>query len=262
MPKKTDLEKLDKACLLYQSGMSSYEVVDLTGVSRPVLYRQLKKRGIKNQTQLKGNKRIYQCKDNAFDVPSEERDYWIGMMMADGCLYKSKSSFVIELGLKKSDVAHIYKFRNFLQAENPVHFKQSMAALVIRSPQLYKALIQFGVVPNKTFTAKVLHLENSRHFWRGVIDGDGSLFTHTVKNRLKTREYKLPAISLVGSKPLLTQFWAFASPIIPNCKVSILKKGNINSIRINSALSIIDILYNNCSIVLSRKKITAEKLLN
>lgn len=138
----------------------------------------------------------------AFAAPSEARDYWAGFMMADGNITTSaQAAPQLFLNLKWDDLEHVEKFRAFLGSAHAIRKVGSVnpvASFAVRSRRLSDDLGQLGVTPRKSHSAQARgDVLTSRHFWRGVVDGDGSL--HQMTNGAD-------AISLVGAEPLVNQF--------------------------------------------------------
>lgn len=111
---------------------------------------------------------------------SEELKYYLcGLIASDGCLWKKKP--VIEILLQRSDedvLEAIYK-------KLPVGAKlyrpknRNITKLYIRCVPFYNWLISVGITPHKS---ESLSIDFSRipnefffHFFRGYIDGDGSI---------------------------------------------------------------------------------------
>jgi hypothetical protein len=119
--------------------------------------------------------------------------------------------------------------------------------------------------PRKSFTAKVKELENDRHFWRGVIDGDGSIGIYPRKLSNGGVRY-VAWLSLIGSINLVTQFKAFLRCYLQQ------EVPNIFPAKLNSevygislgdkrAVEAIRLLYDRSSIALERKLERARSIL-
>ena len=65
-------------------------------------------------------KRIYTINENVFNEITEESAYWIGFLMADGCIATRKSSPYISLRISEVDIEHIEKFRSFLGSNHKI----------------------------------------------------------------------------------------------------------------------------------------------
>ena len=176
--------------------------------------------------------------------------------MADGCIYENK--VILALALK--DKNHVEKFQKFLETSQPVKTYRNgyktgnyyQAGLSIYSKTLTQKLAKYGVVPNKSKTAKVESLENNKHFWRGVIDGDGCIGISERKG----------FIDLVGSKNLVSQFLNYVNSFTPT-KAKVRKNKSIFSVRFTGyiAESIIKNLYDGSQTYLERKKLKAIEVL-
>jgi hypothetical protein len=93
----------------------------------------------------------------------------------------------------------------------------------------------------------------SSDFWRGVIDGNGTIFMHT-------RGY--PVLKLYGSHDLLAQFRMFIKGIVYTEATVRPRKNIFNfSIEGTQALTIIRILYETTEVSLDRKKQIANNIL-
>jgi hypothetical protein len=203
---------------------------------------------------------------SAFAEPlSKEAKYWIGFLLADGCITHSRNLFpVIELGLKIEDAAHVKNFATFVgvseesvkEYRNKNSFgKGHYVLLAFAGKELIPQLAKYGIVPRKSFTATVHpDLEQDPDFWRGVVDGDGGMCL---------REYApYPYINLCGSKAVVESFvrylQSFSSrnfaPTIGTCR-SIFRT-SFGGKAARAAIS--SIYYDLCKPVLARKMATAE----
>ena len=202
MPAKRDYST---AIAEYKAGKSLSQLEKEQHLCRHTLAARLKAQGIPIRSPA--SYRASSINHHAFDKVTEESAYWVGFLMADGCIYEHSETNLtprVSLHLARKDRDTIERFREFLSSEhrirtNTISFDSgdlSYDKLDFGSQHIVDRLAYFGVVPHKTKRAKVLHLENSRHFWRGVIDGDGCL----------TWSAKFPSFQLVGSQPLMQQF--------------------------------------------------------
>jgi len=193
------------------------------------------------------------------DLDSEAFCYWLGFILADGCITDTDSGsdrFII--GLKQDDKDHLEKLRKWLRSNHPIRYIRKTKAydFRIRSQGLCNMLGEFGVTPRKSLTACVdPRLKNNRHFWRGMIDGDGTIF-------IDTRD-KLFCFGLLGTENVCIDFWNFCYDIDSTFnKVSICKPPwNGYSVRCSGrkAKNIARKLYGDCNIYLDRKKKLVEE---
>lgn len=108
------------------------------------------------------------------DLNNPQVQYWLGYLAGDGNVSG------ISVSLSSIDKEHIYKFREFLQADYNVSTRKRSNGTVIhqlkvRSERITHDLASVGIVPRKS---KILRIENnsvlhSSHFIRGIIDSDG-----------------------------------------------------------------------------------------
>lgn len=234
----------------YLQGMSHKDIKNKYNIGKSVIERILnlgdsRRKGC-------GSKRKHKINEQAFDSITEESAYWIGMLMADGCISDEGS---LKLALATKDKAHVEKFRIFLGSEHPINmitnktYFTETAEIKISSKKICASLARFGVVPRKSHIAKVSELENNAHYWRGMIDGDGTVI---IKNNY-------PLIQLVGSIHTCEQFQQYVLSISPECKANIHPCRSIFSFCAagTHAVAVANSCYANCSVSLSRKHKTA-----
>lgn len=222
-------------------GKSGVRVARERGIHYNTLRRHLKKAGIKlSEISYQSN---FSIDESGFDEITEESAYWLGFLMADGCVYQvpEKSINRIIINLQVLDISHLEKFRKFLKSERTVHIAKDkkMASMSIGSRRLCEAVIKYGVIPRKCKVTKVIGLEMNRHFWRGVVDGDGCI----VKS--------LRRVDLYGSEPLLRQYSDFIRYHFPEIKATVKKARHCH--KVSAGVKVIGLLYNNCTIALDRK---------
>lgn len=208
-------------------------------------------------------RKIYTINELAFDLITEESAYWVGFFMADANMHSGKTGNPrIAIALKNEDYGHLVKLAKFLKCTYKILEKRSKIkektiiqfTLRFSSKHIAESLMKLGVIPNKSIIAKVIGLENNRHFWRGVVDGDGWIGLRNGQDGDK--------IILTGSHGLLNQFKTFIELNVPGSIVRIKQEGKYSRLYIYSytARAVAKLLYNDCSIALDRKLIKAQMM--
>lgn len=250
MPKKIVLSdaQLSKLRRLYAQGKSHRDVAKLVGLSSKVVRTRLTKLGEMRAHDIAA--RRFVLNDGVFGLGTEETMYWIGFLMADGNVHHTYGRQArISLALMRSDRGHIEKFAKFVGAPSSNIYDYSTRAiskLTLASDRMAEDLALCGVIPCKSMVAKIptgrTDLLYSRHYWRGVLDGDGCIY-------LNKRNYC--SVSLTsGSPEFLAQFERFL-------KKENLKTGTVYKITYalhgEKAVAVVRALYNGASVYLARK---------
>jgi hypothetical protein len=187
----------------YLNGRTAKQSAEPFGYSWMVCIGELKRRSIVPRTNSQTHRK-YKVDETFFDnIDSEEKAYWLGFLTADGNIKKT----AIQLHISRKDREHLLKFIKALRSEHPVYDRiattkgkqHKVCGVNIGSVMLSDAIQKLGVKPRKSLTVKpcmLLTPDLVRHYWRGVIDGDGCLSRG--KNR-QPNSIKW-AINLVGSK--------------------------------------------------------------
>lgn len=249
--KLTEKQKLE-IIREYISGKTISDLAKEYNVCKNNINQLLDRRKVEKRTSRQSKRLKYPLKEDVFDEITEESAYWIGFLMADGCIKKVNSYKYITLSLGIGDENHVEKFKFFMGATNhkvmEVKKRNSLQKMVsFGSQKIFDKLIEYGVTPRKIKTAKVVDiLKFNRHFWRGVIDGDG---------RLVLSQGKYPELILVGSHILCEQFSDYAKTLVPESFSNIYSTKSIYgwSASASHAVIIIKELYNDCKIALDRK---------
>lgn len=252
----------------YKDGKSSNTIAKQFGVLPGSIRSLLKRRGIARRSKSEAH-RQYTLNEAAFDEINSKSAYWVGFLFADGCVYRgNRTTGVLAIGLSAVDESHLQKFKTFLgsnhrlyyterikyilQAKKPSHC--SGVSLTIGSERLAATLEKHGMDKKSLGRVAPDYLKDSADFWRGVIDGDGTLY-------IEPRG--LPRLSLVGGYELLCQFLEFSKSINSKIKAEIRKVGNIFEIALGGepALNIVTRLYTEPDVCLDRKYIIAKQIL-
>jgi len=239
---------------LYLSGMSSLKIASKLGRSKYAILQSLKRQSVSRRSTSEACRSLG-IDETAFDELNEHSIYWIGFLLADGNVCQSRGSYLIQLALQKRDRNHIKNFRSFLHSQHALVKDRENYRISFSSKHIFYRLGHYGVVPNKskiTFAHK--DVAGSRHFWRGVVDGDGSIYM--------SRD-GCWNLSLVGSRSIVKQFVYFCQKLTKH-RQSVQKHKTIYSVRYSgkSAISVIDYLYSNSCVSLQRKALLAKKVQN
>lgn len=266
----TDEEELAIA-LRYRAGESITTLSKLLKSGESSIHRILLRNGEKTRSSSETWRMRCPLREDAFDCAETDPDasYWTGFLMADGSIIVSPRGWSpsITFSLKQSDEGHVAAFGAFLGSSNKLVSDYSAAGfnksggynvkIAFKSRRLADSLARYGVVPNKTTGAKVLLLENNRHFWRGCVDGDGWLGMTT------SRQCTLPYLGLCGALPLVEQFAEFVRGIVPKCKAVVRSHYSIWKFVFSGryALEVIRHLYGDGKLSLPRKQLKADECL-
>lgn len=133
----------------------------------------------------------YHYDHNFFEnIDTEEKAYWIGFIMADGCITIGKNnSCELAIHLSSKDKEHLRKFNKALKGNIPIQVKEELcnldnkthqtAIIRIYSQKIVHDLEKYNVITNKSLV-KVFptnipeYLMN--HYIRGYFDGNGSIY--------------------------------------------------------------------------------------
>jgi DNA-binding Xre family transcriptional regulator len=254
----------------YRAGRSQKDLALTYSVTPQAMSKFIRSSGVEMKSWADSHRK-YALNQEAFDTVTDESAYWVGFLMADGCVSDgSDGRYALTLALSDRDIIHVEKFRQFLGSGQSVRHETKFsttrvlrgkasqsrpsARLHILSRKLVTALAVYGVTPRKSHTAYVIGLEDNRHFWRGVIDGDG-----WITGRLGTL-----ILGLVGSKPMMEQFRSFVSSVAPGSQQQVRKTVyNIYEFRLSGrrAQAIIRHLYADAPISLNRKQELADEVI-
>jgi hypothetical protein len=111
-------------------------------------------------------------------IDSTEKAYWLGIMYADGSVFRKNGELSqVFLGLK--DREHVIAFRDALDAEYRVRSREDGGnELTVTSQKMANDLLELGCDTDKTFSSNLPNLDREdlrAAFVRGMFDGDGSL---------------------------------------------------------------------------------------
>lgn len=112
-------------------------------------------------------------------INTEQKAYWLGFLMADGCIHEPKrGARQLSVHLATKDLHHLERFREAIGAATRITPDQGARSAVFRvsSDAVCESLISHGCTPRKSLTLRFPTLEAifEGPFVRGYFDGDGS----------------------------------------------------------------------------------------
>jgi len=198
-------------------------------------------------------------------IDTEEKAYWLGMLTADGCVYGKNQ---VAISLKSTDGPHLDHLAHCLGWARKAHTKRHVVkgntyysyGYEFASQHMRDALETHGIVPRKSLIAVPSSVSVgplSRHYWRGVFDGDGCVACVRRRGRV---EY---AARMYGSHAMVTAYRAWALDVCADgftagvCKC---KSIFVSVITARAAMRrVLEELYGGAKIALPRKRALAEK---
>lgn len=141
---------------------------------------QNRKRTVPYWTKYTMNHKAFDCAEN-----SPTASYFLGLLLTDGWVARRGKTAEIGLSQAEEGADIIYAYKQFIESEAPVwrHARSSKSVQVqdqigmtVTSVYMADTLATYGIIPRKTSVQVVdPRVEKNRHFWRGVLDGDGDL---------------------------------------------------------------------------------------
>lgn len=213
----------------------------------------LKKNGIKTRNMKEFAMSRSFVISNPFINLNEETYYWLGILSTDGCI---EDDTRVGLGFKREDRSHLDKFSKYLGGKliirDEIHSINGglTSRVAFRNKEIVDTLVNFGITKRKSFTLKLQNIDINYHLLRGIIDGDGSI---------QFKEKRVCIFS--ASKEFTEQIESFYrkeginfKTSLPNDKKSVYV---ITVCKKQDTLKLLNNLYNNASVFLDRKQISA-----
>lgn len=195
---------------------------------------------------------------DAFDILTPEAAYWCGFLFTDGTIVRRPDRApTVALVIQKGDRGHLEKLRDFLASAHaitevhPAKVSPRYAApnggrgtgavrFAVTSRRIadrLEALGRYGPAVNPGLAA-------SRDFWRGVIDGDGTVGVSC----------GIPHVKLWGTRWLLRSFVEFLGPISRHpLNARPARSIYVVSTSYRTAEKLVDRLYAGAGVALDRK---------
>lgn len=139
------------------------------------------------------NKNYFEC------IDTNEKAYWIGFIYADGCITYNPEMRCYELSISlnanddyllsnlSSNLGGVHKisYRHSVNQFNGYQYETDACFLRIYSKQIVQSLINYGILPNKTYKSEYPKCDKLFiPFLRGFLDGDGCIYRQTNRNVL------------------------------------------------------------------------------
>ena len=184
--KKLNVSK-SKIISLYNQGFSCQKIADNLKCSESYINKSLKAKGI-----IKRSNKVYRTKqifnhDLFSSINNEISAYWLGFLMADGCIMnKISGQKMIVLCVKDLEVTE--KFIKSIDGNFKPKTYKDVYGVYLTSEQMFNDLVMLGCIPRKSLVLKFPELNSNviHHFIRGYFDGDGCVSITHPKNKSNT----------------------------------------------------------------------------
>jgi hypothetical protein len=186
-------------------------------------------------------------------IDTEAKAYWLGFLAADGNVYGSR----VQINLAIADLEHLRKFAHAIGSDSPIRPQaKRCVAFAFRSTGMVSDLRALGIYPAKSLTYTPWRSTDSnlqRHFWRGMVDGDGWVVSSTTGYRL----------GLCGSRATIDEFTSYVYNQL-SITLRVAPRGRIwiaENSRKTEVQKIASFLYGTQTISLQRKLEKAQELM-
>lgn len=187
----SDIEQI--ACDLYSEGVSSNAIGAQLNLDPTTILNILKRHETQRRNASESHRKhtvIHRCFEN---VSTELGAYLIGFIAADGCVRNHPPKVMLSVAAVDEEV--VRWFRSYAGSTQKISTHKgsghnpncTMAMVSIVSAQIVHDLKGKGIHQNKTFTCQPwrnVPKNLERHYWRGAIDGDGTVWIGAKRSRM------------------------------------------------------------------------------
>lgn len=237
------------------------------------IYKILKRNNIKPYSKNKLFSPNFQ--ENYFEtIDSEDKAYFLGLIMTDGCISTTSSTEFVTVELKSNDSYILQKMLDCVGSTRKMTLDKRCDCMTatICGKKIVADLKKYGCEERSSLTQKFptsIPRETMKHFIRGLIDGDGSIGFYSVTKNGKVRPNHYKNIRMCsGNYQFLKDMMIYMHDNLDlnlNYEVIQKEKENLYSFKYGNKhdLSIIiHWLYDDATIYLKRKKEICDKILN
>ena len=160
----------------YKAGSTTVEIAKKWKTYNTSIRRVLLRYGIIPRTTQKVNRL---CKHNPFRRNDEKSDYFLGLLLTDGCITaKSKNTYTINLSLSEIDGYMVEAFRDWASPKTKVSKilqklnNSYMYSCNIMNEEAVEWLRRKGNFYRKSYECKI-YVPLNWNILRGIFDGDG-----------------------------------------------------------------------------------------
>lgn len=175
--KEIELDIIDK----YKKGENTVEIAKEYNTYNTSIRRVLLRNGIVPRNSQKVQRL---CKHNPFRRNDEYSEYFLGLLLTDGCITnKTKSTYVVNLSLSERDGYMVEKFRDWASPKAKVSKvlqpanNSYMYSINVANDSMVEWLRLRGNFYRKSYECKI-YIPITWSILRGIFDGDGGFRTH------------------------------------------------------------------------------------
>ena len=242
----------------YDELKSIYKIAELYNKNPKTILSLMDFYCLKRDVGSQGSRKHY-FNENYFEIIDDEhKAYWLGFIMADGCVYKGSDSHSLRLqiNLQTGDKVMLELLQKSIESDYKIqdkvlNGKYNVSILKINSTKMCKDLMSHGVMPRKSLvcsfpTTVPQHL--THHFIRGYFDGDGCI---SIYDKGEGRQGH--TFSIVGGQQMLEKLQqhlpgTYLYRLKNREHIVTLETGSIENIK-----KIFAYLYENATLFLHRK---------
>jgi len=251
----------------YINGLSNKELSIKYNLHRGTIQRILKRNNICLRKQENTSRKYCLIEDFFNKIDNENKAYILGLLYADGNVYKNYISISLidkDVLEKIVDIIAFGKRGIIKERESSSYFQSSKKGkkqyrFTFSSKKMCKDLLLCGCSPDKTFLIKLPLLDEHlmRHFVRGYFDGDGCLCITKNKNN--------SCITIVSNKTFIEELSLYVNKILGINSKNKNKKNDINYLGItgrNQVKKFLNWIYQDANIFIQRKYNKYNEFLN
>lgn len=183
-----DEERLYEIELLYENGYSINQISKTLHMGERTISLYLDKIGIRKRRVVESKE--LECDHDYFQyIDNSEKAYWLGFIMADGCVRTDKG-YRLSLELANKDKTQLELFKQCIRSNHEITHRSNRdtCCISLNSQLMVSHLIDLGCVPRKTYNGfinfSLLDEQYYSDFMRGFTDGDGYIEKNKSKYRI------------------------------------------------------------------------------